>query len=173
MNITWDQLTEWMMSLLCLDLLEGHRKMKTVIHIDVSCCLSHNKVFMKCQMFQMYHGHEKYTTCVWNCCPPFLYLRILAFTTQVQSYSPQTAYRMWHWFNSLLFRQGLRADFSFGKSRRAFCVVTSITVCSDTPLILLMYSAEIQMFLGSFLTCIQDTEQKGNENLSYFDDKCV
>lgn len=53
------------------------------------------------------------------------------------------------------------ADFSFGKSRRAFCVVTSITVCRDTPLILLMYSAETQMFLGSFLTWIHDTEQKG------------
>lgn len=52
--------------------------------------------------------------------------------------------------------------FNFGKSRRAFCVVTSITFCSDTPLILLMYSAEIQMLLGSFLTC--DDGKKNGEN---------
>lgn len=50
--------------------------------------------------------------------------------------------------------QGLMASFNFGKSRRAFCVVTSITDCSDTPLIRLTYSAEIRMFLGSFLTCV-------------------
>lgn len=52
--------------------------------------------------------------------------------------------------------QGLRASFNFGKSRRAFCVVTSITVCSDTPFTLLMYSAETAMFLGSFLTCVEN-----------------
>lgn len=50
--------------------------------------------------------------------------------------------------------QGLTASFNFGKSRRAFWVVTSITVCSDTPLIRLTYSAEMPMFLGSFLTCV-------------------
>lgn len=56
--------------------------------------------------------------------------------------------------------QGLRASFNFGKSRRAFCVVTSITVCSDTPFTLLMYSAETAMFLGSFLTCIENLKKK-------------
>ena len=59
------------------------------------------------------------------------------------------------------------ADFSLGKRWRAFCVVTSITLSRDTPLILLMYSAQTEMFLGSFLTCKHDTNKNTRADLSH------
>lgn len=58
------------------------------------------------------------------------------------------------------------AHFNLGKSRRAFCVVTSITFCSETPLILLMYSAEIAMLLGSFLTFHEGNKQSEPTGMS-------
>lgn len=58
------------------------------------------------------------------------------------------------------------ASCSFGKSRRAFCVVASITFSSDTPLILLMYSAEMEIFFGSFLTCIETQKEETREDKS-------
>lgn len=48
--------------------------------------------------------------------------------------------------------QMVKRVFSLGKRRRAFCVVTSTTLSTGTPLILAMYSAHMEMFFGSFLT---------------------
>lgn len=142
--------------------------------------LLRDKAFMKCRMFQMHHACEKYTTCVWNDLIFLLFKKNIRYYSVIQLLIPRLTLCFYSctlqdslvqpdfhvkilgpliqdildWWNELLrLRQGLMADFSFGKSRRAFCVVTSITVCSDTPLILLMYSALMQMFLGSFLTC--------------------
>uniref|UniRef100_A0A0E9WW89 Uncharacterized protein n=1 Tax=Anguilla anguilla TaxID=7936 RepID=A0A0E9WW89_ANGAN len=53
---------------------------------------------------------------------------------------------------------------SFGKRRRAFCVVTSTTLSSGTPLTLAMNSAQTAMFRGSFLTCFSGP--KAGESVS-------
>lgn len=169
-----------MISLLCLDLLMGNTKKQHsgtswLFTLQWHECLNEWPWWMPAVVSVAWQGVHKMldvseASCTWkisNLCVKLLsHLPLInnkwRYINGFKHISPHIgvfAFNLWLW-NWFTPYQGLIADFSFGKSRRAFCVVTSITSCSDTPLILLMYSAEIQMFLGSFLTCNQEAKQE-------------